>query len=83
MKVGFYGHVRQYHNLKAELDAVILEVLESGEYVLGPMLARFEKELAAHSKMKHAVGVTRSLRLPTPSLLLPKRFGLRAPRRFL
>ena len=57
MEVGFYGHVRQYHNLKAELDAAILEVLESGEYVVGPMLARFEKELAAYSGMKHAIGV--------------------------
>ena len=57
MKVGFYGHVRQYHNLQAELDAAIHEVLESGEYVLGPTLARFEKELAAYFKMKNAVGV--------------------------
>jgi dTDP-4-amino-4,6-dideoxygalactose transaminase len=56
-KVAFYGHVRQYHNLKAELDAAIHSVLESGEYVLGPALARFEKELAAYSKMKHAIGV--------------------------
>ena len=23
MKVGFYGHVRQYHNLKEEIDAAI------------------------------------------------------------
>ncbi|HVO70883.1 MAG TPA: DegT/DnrJ/EryC1/StrS family aminotransferase [Aggregatilineaceae bacterium] len=57
MKVGFYGHVRQYHDLKAELDAVILEVLESGEYVMGPMLARFERELAAYSQMSYAIGV--------------------------
>ena len=57
MKVGFYGHVRQYHDLKPELDAAILEVLESGEYVLGPTLARFEKELAAYHGMKHAIGV--------------------------
>lgn len=57
MKVGFYGHVRQYHNLKAELDAAIAGVLESGEYVMGPALGRFEKELAAHLGMKHAVGV--------------------------
>jgi dTDP-4-amino-4,6-dideoxygalactose transaminase len=57
MKVGFYGHVRQYHNLKAELDAAIHEVLESGEYVLGPALGRFEKELAAYFKMKNAIGV--------------------------
>jgi dTDP-4-amino-4,6-dideoxygalactose transaminase len=57
MKVGFYGHVRQYHNLKAELDAAIHDVLESGEYVLGPTLARFEKELAAYFQMKNAIGV--------------------------
>ncbi len=57
MKVGFYGHVRQYHNLQAELDAAIHEVLESGEYVLGPALARFEKELAASFQMKNAIGV--------------------------
>ncbi len=57
MKVGFYGHVRQYHNIKAEIDAKIQEVLESGEYVLGPMLRRFEKELADYFGMKHAIGV--------------------------
>ena len=57
MKVGFYGHVRQYHGLKAEIDAAVREVLESGEYVMGPALSRFEKELAAYHGMKHAVGV--------------------------
>jgi dTDP-4-amino-4,6-dideoxygalactose transaminase len=57
MKVGFYGHVRQYHSLKAEIDAAIQGVLESGEYVLGPAGAKFEKELAEYAKMKHAIGV--------------------------
>lgn len=57
MKVGFYGHVRQYHNIKAEIDANIQQVLESGEYVMGPMLKRFEGELAAYHGMKHAIGV--------------------------
>jgi dTDP-4-amino-4,6-dideoxygalactose transaminase len=57
MKVGFYGHVRQYHDLKADLDAAIQGVLESGEYVLGPALSRFERELADFHEMKHAVGV--------------------------
>ena len=42
MKVGFYGHVRQYHNIKDEIDANIAEVLESGSYVMGPMLKKFE-----------------------------------------
>ncbi len=57
MNVAFYGHVRQYHNLKAELDAAILEVLESGVYVQGPTLKRFEEELAAAMGAKYAVGV--------------------------
>src|ERR1035437_10843411 len=57
MKVGFYGHVRQYHNLKKEIDANIQAVLESGEYVMGPMLKRFERELEQYAGTKHAVGV--------------------------
>jgi dTDP-4-amino-4,6-dideoxygalactose transaminase len=56
MHVGFYGHVRQYHSLKQEIDAAILEVLESGGYVMGPTLARFEKELAGFWGTKHAIG---------------------------
>ena len=57
MNVPFYGHVKQYHNIKAEIDANIQEVLESGQYVTGPMLQRFERELADYHGMKHAVGV--------------------------
>src|SRR5207248_10021931 len=56
-KVGCYGHVRQYHNLKTELDAAIHEVLESGQYVQGPTLKRFEDELAAYTGAKYAIGV--------------------------
>ena len=56
-QVDFYGHVRQYHNLKAEIDAAILEVLESGSYVLGPKLTQFEGELARYCNTKEAVGL--------------------------
>ncbi len=57
LNVAFYGHVRQYHNIKSEIDANIHEVLESGQYVMGPMLKRFEQELAAFHGTKFAVGV--------------------------
>ena len=57
MTVSFYGHVRQYHNIKAEIDANMQKVLESGQYVMGPMLKQFEEELAAYHGMKHAIGV--------------------------
>jgi dTDP-4-amino-4,6-dideoxygalactose transaminase len=57
MKVEFYGHVRQYHNIKAEIDKNIETVLESGQYVMGPMLKQFEGELAAYHGTKFAVGL--------------------------
>ncbi len=57
MKVEFYGHVRQYHNIQAEIDANIKKVLESGNYVQGPMLKQFEAEFAAYSGTKYAIGV--------------------------
>lgn len=57
MQVGFYGHVRQYHNIKDEIDKNIQNVLESGSYVLGPVLERFEKELAKYCNSKYAIGV--------------------------
>jgi dTDP-4-amino-4,6-dideoxygalactose transaminase len=57
VKVGFYGHVRQYHNLRAEIDQAVHEVLESGSYVLGPQVQQFEEELARYFNLKEAVGV--------------------------
>jgi dTDP-4-amino-4,6-dideoxygalactose transaminase len=56
MKVEFYGHVRQYHTLKAEIDKNIQTVLESGQYVMGPMLKKFEAELAAYHGTRFAIG---------------------------
>jgi dTDP-4-amino-4,6-dideoxygalactose transaminase len=57
VKVPFYGHVKQYLGIKDEIDAKIQEVLMSGSYVQGPMLKKFEAELAAFAGAKYAVGV--------------------------
>ena len=57
MKVEFYGHVRQYQNIQAEIDANMQKVLLSGNYVQGPMLKQFEAEFAAYSGTKYAVGL--------------------------
>ncbi len=57
MKVEFYGHVRQYKNIQAEIDANIQKVLLSGNYVQGPMLKQFEAEFATYSGTKYAVGL--------------------------
>ena len=57
MKVDFYGHVRQYNNIKTQIDANINEVIQSGQYVMGPMLKRFEQEFGAYSGTKYSIGV--------------------------
>jgi dTDP-4-amino-4,6-dideoxygalactose transaminase len=57
VKAPFYGHVRQYHSIKKELDDALLKVLESNQYVMGPALKQFEQDLARYFGMKHAVGV--------------------------
>ncbi len=57
IKVPFYGHVLQYESIKQEIDAKIQEVILSGQYVQGPMLKKFEEELAAYAGSKYAIGV--------------------------
>jgi dTDP-4-amino-4,6-dideoxygalactose transaminase len=57
MKVPFYGHVKQYQNIQGEIDANLREVLMSGQYVMGPMLKKFEAQSAEYFGCKHAIGV--------------------------
>jgi dTDP-4-amino-4,6-dideoxygalactose transaminase len=57
MKAPFYGHQRQYESIKGEIDARMQEVIMSGSYVQGPMLKKFEDELAAYAGAKYAIGV--------------------------
>jgi len=57
MKVPFYGHVQQYLNIKNEIDSKMQEVIMSGQFVQGPMLKKFEAELAEYAGTKYAIGV--------------------------
>jgi len=57
MKAPFYGHVRQYNSIKKDIDAAISSTLESGAYVMGPALKKFESELAPYAGAKYAVGL--------------------------
>ncbi len=57
MKVSFYGHVRQYENIKSEIDANMQEVLMSGSFVQGPMLKKFEAQAKEYFGTTHAIGV--------------------------
>ena len=46
----------QYRGLQAEIDAAVLRVLRSGQAILGPEVASFEREAADFCGAAHAVG---------------------------
>ncbi|TBZ10149.1 DegT/DnrJ/EryC1/StrS family aminotransferase [Rhizobium leguminosarum] len=47
----------QYQSIKGEIDAAVLGVLASGQYVLGDEVANFEQEFADYCNVKHAIAV--------------------------
>src|SRR6187397_833378 len=47
----------QYQSLKNEIDAAVLGVLASGQYILGEEVARFEQEFADYCNVRHAIAV--------------------------
>jgi dTDP-4-amino-4,6-dideoxygalactose transaminase len=47
----------QYFSIKSEIDAAVIGVLESTQFVLGSAVAAFEKTFASYCKIEHAVGV--------------------------
>ena len=55
--VPLFDLTRQYQALKTDIDAAVLELLASGQYVLGPAVDEFEALAAQELGVKHAVGV--------------------------
>jgi dTDP-4-amino-4,6-dideoxygalactose transaminase len=75
MRIPFIDLAKEYKALKKEIDEVIIEVLESGRFILGPKLEKFEKNFAEYIGCKHGIGVasgTDALVLALKSLELPK-----------
>ncbi|WP_286883306.1 DegT/DnrJ/EryC1/StrS family aminotransferase [Aneurinibacillus sp. UBA3580] len=56
----------QYQTIKEEIKAAIDEVLESGNYIMGPAVKKFEESLAEYCGVKYAIGVANG----TDALLL-------------
>ena len=46
---------RQYHKIKSEIDAAILNVVESTAFINGPDVNHFATELAAYLGVKHVI----------------------------
>lgn len=47
----------QYSNLKDEFLSAVTRILESGQFILGPEVTRFEEEIAAFLGVKHFIGL--------------------------
>jgi dTDP-4-amino-4,6-dideoxygalactose transaminase len=61
--------VAQYRSIQSEIDEAIRQVLEAGQFILGPNVAALEKEIAAYLGVKRGVGVASG----TDALLLAMR----------
>jgi dTDP-4-amino-4,6-dideoxygalactose transaminase len=48
----------QYATIRAEIDAAIRQVLESQQFILGPVVAACEQAIARYCGVAHAVGVS-------------------------
>jgi dTDP-4-amino-4,6-dideoxygalactose transaminase len=57
VKIPLVDLVAQYHALQPEVDDAVRGVLESGQFILGPQVEAFEREMAAYLSVEHAVGV--------------------------
>jgi dTDP-4-amino-4,6-dideoxygalactose transaminase len=57
MKIPILDLKRQYQSIKSEIDSAIARVIESGQFILGPEVEAFEREVAQYLGVKHAIGV--------------------------
>lgn len=57
VKVPLFDTRRQLELLRPEIDQRLLAVVDSGQFVLGPEVETFERELAAYLGVGHVIGV--------------------------
>jgi len=57
MKIPFGNLKRQYEKYKSELDMALQSVLDSGWFVLGKIVEKFEHEFAGYCGVDYAVGL--------------------------
>lgn len=57
MPVPLFDTASPLRPLRAQIDAAIARVVDSGRFILGPEVSAFESELAAHCGARHAIGV--------------------------
>ena len=58
MRIPFFDMQAELAPVRAELDAAIARVLDSGHFINGPEVEAFERELASALGVRHAIGVS-------------------------
>ena len=58
MTMEFIDLKRQYKSLQIEIDRRIHDVLEHGQYIMGPEVMELEERLAGYVGVKHCIGVS-------------------------
>jgi len=66
--VGLFDIVTPLRPLRAQIDAAIARVVDSGHFVLGPEVRAFEEELATYCGTRHAIGVANGTEAMTIAL---------------
>src|SRR5438105_2165540 len=57
MRIPLTDLVAQYRSIQPEIHEAIRQVLESGQFILGPNVAALEREVADYLGVTHGVGV--------------------------
>ncbi len=47
----------QYHSIQSEIDSAVRATLESGHFILGPTVSKFEESIASYLGVGHAIGL--------------------------
>jgi len=80
--VKFLDLKKQYHQIKAEIDSAISDVISSASFIGGEHVKKFEKAFADYQSSKHCIGVangTDALEIAIESLDLPKNSEIIVP----
>ena len=56
MKIAMVDLKKQYLSIKSEIDAAVMDIIESTQFIMGKKVAEFEKGCSEFLDVKHAIG---------------------------
>ena len=58
MQIKLLDLTRQYSEIKGEIEPFVKEIMNSQQFINGPVVKKFEENFASYCGTKHAVGVS-------------------------